>query len=224
LRVLIVEDDDVTAALVRDALTHVGFEARVAPNGKEGLRQAQAEPPDVLVVDRMLPGVDGLSLVRALRTAGFAPPVLFLTALGGLSDKVEGLRAGADDYLVKPFETPELVARVEALGRRRPPTPEPDLVHVGALTLDRRLQMARTPDGRLELTRAEFRILELLALHPGRAVTRAMLVERALDLDPESPGSLVEPHVSRLRVKLERAASGQRILTLRGVGYALVAD
>lgn len=224
MQVLIVEDDASTAAFLCDGLAAQGHEVRRACDGREGLRLAQQAAPDVLVVDRLLPHIDGLSVVRALRTAGVSTPVLFLTALGGLSDRVEGLRAGGDDYLVKPFELPELVARVEALGRRPPLSADPNVVEAADIRLDRRAHLARRGAVALDLTPREYRILELLVLNVGRPVTRAMLVERALDLDADSPGSLVEPHVSRLRTKLVRAGGYDRIHTVRGVGYVLVAD
>ena len=224
VRVLIVEDDASTAAYLSEGLLAHGHEVRRAADGREGLKLAQDAPSDVLVVDRLLPQIDGLSLVRALRTAGVSTPVLFLTALGGLSDKVEGLGAGGDDYLVKPFDLPELVARVEALGRRQPLSADPNVIVVSDVRLDRRAHAAWRGASALELTPREFRILELLMLNVGRPVTRAMMVERALDLDADSPGSLVEPHVSRLRTKLLRAGGHDRIQTVRSVGYVLVAD
>ncbi len=224
MQVLIVEDDASTAAFLAEGLAAQGHEVKRAHDGREGLKLAHGFAPDVMVVDRLLPHIDGLSLVRALRTAGMSVPVLFLTALGGLSDRVEGLRAGGDDYLVKPFELPELVARVEALGRRPPLSADPNVLEVADIRLDRRAHVARRGATLLDLTPREYRILELLTLNAGRPVTRAMLVERALELDPDSPGSLVEPHVSRLRTKLTRSGGCDRIQTVRGVGYVLVAD
>ena len=224
MHVLIVEDDASAADYLAEGLSQQGHGVRLARDGREVLRMAEEGPVDVQIVDRLLPGIDGLSLVRALRTASIMTPVLFLTALGGLSDKVEGLRAGGDDYLVKPFALPELVPRVEALGRRPALARDPNVIEAGALRLDRRAHLARCWGVVLQLSPREYRILELLALHVGRPVARSTLVEQALELDAASPGSLIEPHVSRLRTKLERAGAAERILTLRGVGYALVVD
>ena len=212
------------SASLTAALADAGHDVRQAADGRLGLQLAQDQGFDVLVVDRLLPQIDGVALVRALRTAQVRTPVLFLTALGGLQDKVEGLQAGGDDYLVKPFAPAEILARVEALGRRSPLHDEPDALEVGRLRLERRQRRARAGDVLLDLTPGEHRVLELLMRHAGRTVTRAMLVEQALDLDASAPGALIEPHVSRLRTKLAAAGAAEQVRTVRGLGYLLAAS
>ncbi len=223
MKVLLIEDDAGVAASLAAVLTQAGHDVRQACDGRLGLQQAQESGFDVLVVDRLLPRIDGVALVRALRTAQIMTPVLFLTALGGLQDKVEGLQAGGDDYLVKPFAHAEMLARVEALARRSPLHSDPDLLESGSLRIERRARRARAQGTLLDLTPCEHRVLELLMLHAGRPVTRAMLIEQALDLDADAPGSLIEPHVSRLRAKLAAVGAEEQVRTLRGLGYVLAA-
>jgi two-component system, OmpR family, response regulator len=165
------------------------------------------------VVDRLLPGFDGLTVVRTLRGAGVRTPVIFLTAVGGVADRVQGLRAGADDYLVKPFDLEELAARLEALGRRPPLPSETMVLQVGELELNRVERTVRRDGRALELTTSA-----------GRPVTRSMLLQQVFGLDHPSPASIIEPHVSRLRAKLERAGREGPIRTVRGAGYLIDAS
>ena len=217
--VLLVEDDEPTLEFVRGGLEGRGRSVDVARDGRKGLQKASAARYDVLIVDRMLPALDGLELLKALRAAKIDTPIILLTAVGGLADRVEGLRAGADDYLVKPFELDELVARIEAVGRR-PPLAHGVLRH-GGITLDRLARRVSVDGAPVELTHSEFAMLEMLMLNAGRPVTKAMLLEGVFELQINAPGSIVEPHMSRLRAKLSRLGVVDPIRTLRGVGYCI---
>ena len=222
--ILLVEDDPTTLGFVRDGLQARGHAVDTALDGRAGLLQACAKPFDVIVLDRMLPGLDGLSILKALRTSRRDTPVIFLTAIGGVSDRVHGLREGADDYLVKPFDMDELDARIEALGRRPPITTTVKVLHIGDLELDRLSRRVTYSGEAVDLTLSEFSMLEMLLLNRGSAVTKSMILERVFDLETDAPGAIVEPHVSRLRAKLTRAGASDFIRTLRGVGYIVSAD
>lgn len=221
MRLLLVEDEPVTRDLVRTGLGARGYAVDTAVDGRGGLQKASSTPYDVLVLDRLLPDMDGLSLLKALRTARVDTPVILLTALAGLADRVEGLRGGADDYLVKPFDLDELDARIEALGRRPALSSGAVLLHRAGIELNRLSRTVTCFERPLELTSSEFAMLELLMLHAGRTVTKAMIVEAVFDLDPRGAARIVEPHISRLRAKLERVGLGDVIRTVRGAGYAL---
>jgi two-component system OmpR family response regulator len=220
---LIIEDDGRTREFVSDGLGARGHEVAAERDGRAGLLRACDRSFDVLVIDRMLPSLGGLEILRALRTASIDTPAILLTALGGLADRVEGLRGGADDYLVKPFELDELEARLEAIGRRPPTVGAAAVLRKDDIVLDR-LTRKVTVDGVLaDLTGSEFAMLEMLMLNAGQAVTKAMLVEGVFDLHLSAPGPLIEPHMSRLRAKLVRLGAVDPIRTLRGVGYAIAA-
>ena len=196
-----------------------------AANGPEGLEIAGGGGFDVLVVDRMLPELDGLSLVRSLRAGGDRTPVLFLTALGSVGDRVKGLNSGGDDYLVKPFAFAELRARIEALARRRSPAAasETDFT-IGDLEirrLERRVYRAGKP---VALKPREFRLLEVLAEHAGRVVTRTMLLEQVWDFSFDPGTNVIDAQISRLRAKIDREFDTPLLHTVRGVGYRLAAD
>ena len=219
--ILLVEDNAETAAYVSEGLGALGHRVEVACDGRTGLLRASEPQFDCLVIDRLLPGFDGLTVVRTLRSAGVRTPIIFLTAVGGVADRIQGLRAGADDYLVKPFELEELAARVEALGRR-PPLPESQtLLRAGDLELDRLDRTARRAGQPLELTASEFRLLEVLMRHAGSPVTRSMLLQAVFGLDHANPATIIEPHVSRLRAKLEQAGRPDPVRTVRGSGYCI---
>ena len=225
LNILIIEDDSETAAYTARGLCEDGHRVETAADGPEGLETAQGGGFDVLVVDRMLPGLDGLSLVRTLRAGGDRTPVLFLTALGSVGNRVKGLEAGADDYLVKPFAFAELRARIEALARRRalPAVPETDFT-IGDLEirrLERRVYRAGKP---LALKPREFRLLEVLAEHAGRVVTRTMLLEQVWDFSFDPGTNVIDAQISRLRAKIDRGFDPPLLHTVRGVGYRLAAD
>lgn len=222
MKLLLIEDDRETSAFVSSALQQRGYEVETAFDGHDGLSRADAGDFDALVVDRMLPGLDGLSLVRRLRTHGKRVPVLLLTTMSGLDDRVEGLEGGADDYLSKPFATTELVARVNALVRRT--ISEATQLKVDDLEMDL-LRRTVTRSGRLiDLQPQEFRLLEYLVRNAGRIVTRTMLLEHVWDLQFDPRTNIVETHMSRMRGKVDRGFATELIQTVRGAGYVLRAD
>lgn len=220
-RILLVEDDETTAAHVARGLREAGFTVDTACDGREGLYMATEASYDLLIVDRMLPAMDGMSMVRALRAAGIGTPVLFLTALGGIDDRVEGLEAGGDDYLVKPFAFAELLARVRALLRRPRAAEAQTVLRVGDLEMDllaRRVTRAGRP---VELQPKEFALLECLMRHAGQVVTRTMLLEEVWGFHFDPQTSVVETHMSRLRSKVDRPFDRPLIHTVRGAGYVI---
>lgn len=221
MKVLLIEDDADTAAYVARGLREHGHVVDVAVTGPNGLALALGGGHAVLVVDRMLPGLDGLGLVRALRAARVNTPVLFLTALGGVGDRVRGLDAGGDDYLAKPFAFAELHARLQALARRPPLASMETVLRVADLEMDllkRRVTRAGQP---VELQAREFQLLEYLMRNAGRVVTRTMLLEAVWDFHFDPRTNIVETHISRLRGKLAREGAPELIQTVRGAGYAL---
>ncbi len=221
MRLLLIEDDTAVAAYVARGLTEQGHICDVMTDGTDGLFQATRESYDVLVVDRMLPGLDGLSLVRALRASGGRAPVLFLTALGGIDDRVEGLEAGADDYLTKPFAFAELMARVNALARRPPVQDVQTVLRVGDLELDMLRRQARRGGQAIDLLPKEFTLLEVLMRNAGRIVTRTMLLERVWDFHFDPKTSVVETHISRLRAKIDKPFEVALLQTVKNSGYML---
>ena len=221
VKILVVEDDVVTAQYVASGLTEAGHTVSVTHDGIEGLARSADGDWDLLVVDRMLPKLDGLSLIKAVRSSGDGTAVLFLTTLGGIDDRVHGLNAGADDYLVKPFAFSELVARVAALGRRpRYAAPE-TLLRVDDLELDLLSRIARREDVEIDLQPREFRLLEYLMKHVDHVVTRTMLLENVWDLHFDPHTNVVETHVSRLRSKIDKGREVSLIRTIRGAGYSI---
>jgi two-component system OmpR family response regulator len=227
MKVLVVEDDAETSAYVARGLKEQGHSVDVAADGRDGLFLALDQSFDVVVMDRMLPGMDGLSLVKSLRAGGVDTPVIFLTAIGGVGDRVAGLEAGADDYLVKPFSFSELNARVNALGRRPPFRAEAAVLQVGPLELNRLQRSARLGERALDLKPKEFALLEYMMLNAGRVVTRTMLLEHVWDFHFDPKTTIVETHISRIRAKIEAErgeGAAPQILTVRGAGYMLVAD
>lgn len=223
MKVLIIEDDRETAGFVMRGLREAGCTVDHAETGVDGLFLASDGGYDVLVVDRILPKTDGLSLVRMLRGTGVATPVLFLTAVSGLSDRVEGLDAGGDDYMIKPFAFSELHARLRALVRRGPGTAAESVLQVGDLSLDRLTRKVERAGQAIELQPREFRLLEFLMEHAGEVVTRTMLLERVWEFHFEPRTSVVETHVSRLRSKVDRPFDAELIRTVRGAGYVISA-
>jgi len=226
LKILLIEDDKETSAHIVYALGKEGHEVDLCHDGAEGLERARGGAHGALIVDRMLPGLDGLSLVRALREEGDQTPVLFLTTMSGLDDRVEGLQAGADDYLVKPFAFPELLARVHAVTRRsqRSGDGEPVRLKTGDLEMDLIRRTVQRGGKIIELQAQEFRLLEFLMRNTGRVVTRAMLLEKVWDLHFDPRTNIVETHMSRLRGKVDRGFGAELIHTVRGAGYSLRAD
>jgi len=221
LRILLIEDDAETAAYVTAGLREAGHEVAVSGDGRDGLFQASGQDWDLLLVDRMLPRIDGLALVRTLRAGGIETPVLFLTTLGGIDDRVGGLNAGGDDYLVKPFAFSELAARVAALGRRPRRTAVETVLRVADLEMDLLARTVRRAGGAIDLQPREFRLLEFLMRHAGQVVTRTMLLERVWELHFDPRTNVVESHVSRLRAKVDKGHPVALIQTLRGAGYCL---
>ena len=221
MRILMVEDDSVTSAFAARGLTESGHVCDVLTDGTDGLFQATRETYDVIVADRKLPGLDGLSMVRAVRAAGITTPILFLTAIGGIDDRVAGLQAGADDYLTKPFAFAELLARVQALARRPPLVAEKTLLRVADLELDLIRRDARRAGQSIALLPKEFTLLDVLMRNEGRVVTRTMLLERVWDMHFDPKTSVVETHVSRLRAKVDRPFALALIHTVKNIGYAV---
>ena len=224
MKVLVVEDDAQTASFVCGGLERSGHSSDRAENGPEALHLAMGEKYDVLIVDRMLPGLDGVAVVKALRGAGIQTPVLFLTALDGVSDRVLGLDAGGDDYLVKPFAFSELLARLRALSRRSAVSVDDGPLVVGDLTLDTRSWRVTRQDRRIDLQPREFRLLEYLMRHAGEVVTRTMLLEKIWDFNFDPRTSVVETHISRIRAKVDRPFETALIKTIRGVGDTIDAS
>lgn len=221
MKVLVIEDDAQTASYVSDGLERSGHCADRARTGPEGLQLAMEPSYDALIVDRMLPGLDGVSLVKALRSAGVSTPVLFLTALDGVADRVLGLDAGGDDYLVKPFAFSELLARLRALQRRSTAPMDDGVLTVGDLVMDMRSWRVTRLGRRIDLQPREFRLLEYLMRHSGEVVTRTMLLEKVWDFHFDPRTSVVETHISRIRAKVDRPFEVALIKTIRGVGYII---
>ena len=224
MRVLVIEDDDETARFVEKGLRESGWTVDRASDGPQGLSLAVSGPFDALVVDRMLPGLDGLSIVEALRRNDIRIPVLFLSARGSVEDRVAGLRAGGDDYLVKPFAFSELLARLEALTRRRGGEPVQTELRVGDLVLDLLGRGARRGTRELDLKPREWAILEFLARRAGQVVTRTMLLEGVWNYHFDPRTNVIDVHISRLRQKLDADGEKQLLDTVRGAGYRLRPD
>jgi two-component system OmpR family response regulator len=224
MKILLAEDDIQTADFLRQGLVAEGYSVDHVPDGRDALVRATMQPYDMMVIDRMMPGLDGLSLVKALRSAQVKVPILFLTAMGGVNDRVEGLQAGADDYLVKPFAFSELSARLGALARR-PALLEGsrDQVRVADLSMDTVRRAVTRGETGIDLQPREFRLLEHLMRSAGRVQTRTMLLEAVWDFHFDPNSSVVETHISRLRAKIDRPFDKPLLHTVRGAGYMLKA-
>ncbi|MGN6585214.1 MAG: winged helix-turn-helix domain-containing protein [Rhizobiaceae bacterium] len=221
MRILLLEDDAKLAAFIVKGLKEAGHTVHSIANGHDALFLAIKEPFDLLIADRMVPGLDGLSTTKAVRAAGIKLPIIILTAIGGVDDRVEGLDAGADDYLVKPFAFSELLARVNALSRRPPLQTEKTVLKVADMELDL-VRRRVTRNGRqIELQPREFALLEVLMRNEGRVVTRTMLLEQVWDLHFDPQTSVVETHISRLRSKIDKSFSSPLLHTVRNIGYSL---
>ncbi len=225
MRILIVEDTRALARSIAQGLEEEGFSVDVAGDGEEGLHLATEISYDAVVLDRMLPRLDGLAVLRRLRDGGSRTPVLVLTALGELHDRVAGLDGGADDYLVKPFAFDELLARVRALLRRSRGQPRNELAF-GRLTLNLSARLASVDGRPLELTSREFALLELLALEPGRTFSRTAITEKLYDEESDRDSNVIDVFVARLRKKLDAAGlpGSEVVRTQRGAGYRLEAS
>jgi two-component system OmpR family response regulator len=221
MKILLIEDDPETADYIANGLKGHGHTVDHAPSGRDGLFLAAGGTYDVMIIDRMLPGLDGLGIVRTIRGAGIKTPVLFVTTLGGIDDRVEGLENGGDDYLVKPFAFAELVARVNALARRPPMTAVETTLRVADLEMDLLRRSVSRAGRRIELQPQEFKLLEYMMRHAGRVVTRTMLLENVWEFHFDPQTSVVETHISRLRSKVDRGFGAELIHTVRGSGYCM---
>lgn len=223
MKLLVIEDDSTTAAFISRGFREEGHVVDHIANGRDALSRASTAAYDVMIIDRMLPDLDGLSLLCALRAAHVTSPAIFLTALGGVDDRIDGLQAGGDDYLVKPFAFGELSARVAALSRRPPLQETETVLRAGDLEMDL-LQRAVTRAGqRIDLLPREFSLLEHLLRRKGRIQTRTMLLEAVWDINFDPQTNVVETHVSRLRAKVDRPFDRNLITTVRGAGYRIEA-
>ncbi|MDA9179849.1 response regulator transcription factor [Emcibacteraceae bacterium] len=222
MRVLIIEDDHEISSHVAKGLVQHGHAAEIIDNGIDGLSDAVSNEYDAIVLDRMLPRLDGISVLKALRSEGVKTPVIFLSALGELDYRIEGLKAGADDYLSKPFAFSELLARIEAVLRRGGEgTSTSDVMKVADLELDIRSRQARRGDKVIDLKPREYKILEYLMRHKGRIVTRNMLLEQVWDYHFDPHTNVIDVHISRLRAKIDHDFETQLLQTVRGAGYKI---
>lgn len=221
MKILLLEDDAGIGKWVHASLSDAGHVVDWVEDGRDALASATTGAFDVIVLDRMTPGIDGLSVLKALRASKNMTPVLFLTAMEAVDDRVEGLEAGADDYLTKPFASTELLARVGALGRRGAPAAQSEPVKLtsGDVELDLLKQICFRQGTRIDLNAKEFRLLEVFMRNEGRVLTRAMLLERVWDINFDPTSSVVETHISRLRAKIEKPFGNTLIRTKRGAGY-----
>ncbi len=223
MRILIIEDDREAARYLEKAFAEAGHIADVAGDGETGYTLAENNHYDVLIIDRMLPKRDGLSVIAGLRAQGQTTPALILSALGQVDDRVTGLRAGGDDYLTKPYAFSELLARVEVLQRRVSPKEADTVYRVGDLELDRLSHTARRAGTEINLQPREFRLLEYLMRHAGQVVTRTMLLENVWDYHFDPQTNVIDVHISRLRSKIEKDFDEPLLHTVRGAGYMLKA-
>lgn len=221
MRILIVEDDLEAAAVMVRGLTESGHDCVSAAEGEAGLAEARQGEFDVMIVDRMMPKMDGVTLVETLRREGDQTPVLFLSALGEINDRVDGLKAGGDDYLVKPYAFAELIARVEALARRRETGSVQTLLRVGELEMDLIGRTVHRQGQEIDLQPREFQLLEFMMRHAGQAVTRTMLLEKVWEYHFDPQTNVIDVHVSRLRSKIDKGFDRPMLQTVRGAGYRL---
>ena len=221
MKLLLIEDDKTIADYILSGLRQEGHVIDHVVDGREAMGQAMAGSYDVMIVDRMLPGLDGLSLVKALRAAKVLTPAIFLTALGGVDDRIEGLQSGGDDYLVKPFAFGELSARIAALARRPVAQATETALTVGDLRMDLIRRSVTRGGVEIELLPREFALLEHLMRRKGRVQTRTMLLEAVWDISFDPQTNVVETHISRLRAKVDRPFERELIRTVRGAGYRI---
>lgn len=221
MRILLAEDDKDTRQFVERGLGEIGHNVISTANGEDALHCALTEAIDVIILDRLMPLLDGFSVLKRLRAGGITVPVLMLTALGRIEDRVDGLEAGADDYLVKPFAFSELAARIQALGRRTAPTLVTTRLSAGGIEMDLLAREVQRDGKLVQLHPREFRLLEELIRHAGEFVTRTMLLERVWDFHFDPQTKIIETHMSRLRAKLNEGGQADAIETVRGVGYRI---
>ena len=223
MKILLIENDPETADHICHALRAQGHEVEESRDGADGLAAARSGQHAALIVDRMLPSLDGLSLVKKLRAEGSQTPVLFLTTMSGIDDRVAGLNSGGDDYLTKPFALVELMARINAIARRGDPR-QPVTLHAGDLEMDLIRRSVHRGGKAVDLQPQEFKLLEYMLRNAGRVVTRSMLLENVWELHFDPRTNIVETHMSRLRAKMDRGYATELIHTIRGNGYILRAD
>jgi two-component system OmpR family response regulator len=221
MRILIIEDDVEAAEAMVRGLSDNGYDCVHAADGELGLAAAQKRDFDVLIVDRMMPKLNGVQVVETLRREGDATPVLFLSALGEVGDRVDGLKAGADDYLVKPYAFAELIARVEALSRRRETGAVATTLKVGDLEMNLIARTVHRGETEIDLQPREFQLLEFLMRHAGQSVTRTMLLEKVWEYHFDPQTNVIDVHISRLRSKIDKGFERQMLQTVRGAGYRL---
>jgi two-component system OmpR family response regulator len=225
MRVLVVEDEQRLARAIVRVLREEGYNPDSVGNGLDALGLARAQPYDIVLLDVMLPGMDGYAVARELRSKGFKKPILMLTARDAVPDRVRGLDSGADDYLVKPFALAELLARIRALTRRAGMTPDDAVLTCGDLSLDLRARQAKRGERTIELTTKEFGLLEALMRHPGQVLTRSQLLDTVWGMDAlQTESNVVDIYVHYLRNKIDRNQEKRLIRTVRGAGYALRDD
>ena len=222
-RILVIEDEERIAQFVKRGLIYEGYRVDVAYDGPSGLQMAREQLPDLVILDWMLPGLDGLEVCRRLRAASDVP-ILMLTAKEDVQDRVTGLDAGADDYLVKPFDFDELLARIRALFRRAAPSSRPEVLKFGDLTLDTGTHRAQRSDRYIDLTAKEYELLELFMRNPRRVLTREMIFDRVWGYDFGGESNIIEVYVRYLRQKTEENGEPRLVHTVRGVGYVLRED
>lgn len=224
MRALVIEDDKQVAEFIVKGLKENGFAVDSAKDGREGLFLAASEPYDVIVLDRMLPLVDGLSLLKTLRTTGSDVPVLILSAMGEVNQRIEGLRAGSDDYMAKPFSITELVTRVQVLLKRNISHSSETQLQVGSLSVDLLSRKVFRKGQEIELKPREFQLLEFLMRHAGQIVTRTMILEHVWDYNFDPQTNVIDVHISRLRNKIDKGFSSNLLHTIRGAGYSIRGD
>ena len=221
MRILVVEDDKGTARFIQKGLSEEGFMTDVVSGGEEGLFMATTEIYDLIILDVMLPEINGFEILRAIRQKGVSTPVLFLTAKDEKEDIIHGLDLGADDYLVKPFAFAELLARIRAVLRRGQTSDQMQKLIIGDLVLDRVTRQARRNDKIIELTAKEFQLLEYMMRNAGQILTKTMILDRVWGYDFDTQSNIIEVHVNRLRAKVDKDFSTKLIHTVRGVGYVI---
>lgn len=222
MRLLVIEDERKIARVIAEALKRETYAVDAVHDGEEGFNLADSQPYDLLIVDRMLPGMEGAEIVKNLRKNGKNMPILFLTALGTTEDKTFGLDVGADDYLVKPFAIDELLARVRAL-LRRPPIQQPDVLKIADLTIDKQQQTVMRAGKTIDLTSKEYALLEYLMQHPNQILSKETLIDHVWDFDADILPNNVEAYIKNLRQKIDKPFKKQLIKTVRGFGYRIEA-
>lgn len=224
MKLLVIEDDEATASYVTQGLSELGHGCDRSATGLDGLTAAITHSYDAIILDRNLPQMDGLTVLKALRAEGRETPVLLLSALGQVDDRIAGLNAGADDYLSKPFSFQELLARLQAITRRRGGGIEAPVLRVGELSLDKLTRTAHRGERKIELLTKEYQLLEYMMRHAGQVVTRTMLLEAVWDYSFNPGTNVIDVHISRLRAKIDAEGEAPLIHTVRGAGYRLDAD